>query len=85
MRGETRKVKQFWGVMLKCVIFVLRETKSLTLLKQENVMNKLSFWKDRPGKEHLLLVPEYSCVCVRIGIQALTCGHMAQAVEMDSG
>lgn len=47
-------------------------------------MNKLSFWKDCPGKEHLLLVLEYSCV-VRICIQALTREHMAQIVEMDSG
>lgn len=34
MSGETRKVKRFWGVMLKCVVFVLREKKkSLTFLK----------------------------------------------------
>lgn len=49
--------------MLKCVVFVLRLKKIII----ESFEKEILSWKDCPGKAHLWLVLEYSCVvCICI-------------------
>ena len=65
MRGETSKVKGFWDVMLKREGFVLKEI-TIESFETGEGYKQFMFWKDCPGKEHLLLVLEYSVLCVYV-------------------